>query len=145
MTFESHDTLRTAKSIINRLFHAIRHRRKQRIYRQLPQPTEILIESFLAIWMFSITGCLEAWIGDPILILFPVENARKISPEESYPFPPTRARPTVARFASRWISNAWDGDYLTLVGEERTICPYYDDYTSIFNEICFWRRVVFEP
>jgi hypothetical protein len=60
MTFESHDTFRTTKSIINRLFHAIRHRRKQCIYRQLPQPTEILIESFLAIWMFSITGCLEA-------------------------------------------------------------------------------------
>ena len=49
MTFESHDSLRTTKSIINRLFHTVRHCRKQRIYRQLPRPTEVPIESFLAI------------------------------------------------------------------------------------------------
>ena len=61
----------------------------------------IPIESFLAICTDSTTGCVMEWIGKPVDIEFPVENAKNKSPDESYPFPPTLESPTVARFARR--------------------------------------------
>ena len=48
------------------------------------------------------TGAEDGYAGDPTMILFTVEEARKMSPDESFPLPPTRPTPTVARFASRY-------------------------------------------
>lgn len=51
--------------------------------------------------MLSTIGIDDARMGDFTWMLLPVENAMKISPEESNPIPPALARPTVARLASR--------------------------------------------
>jgi hypothetical protein len=66
---------------------------------------------------------------------FPVEKAMKMSPEESYPLPPTLASPTVARFASLCRQSHGSGVNLALVWEERTVCPDNNNYTSVFGEM----------
>ena len=78
---------------------------------------------------------------------FPFENARKISPELSCPIAPTLARPTVARFARRKMSEkrSKQGKYLTLEGEKGTICTDDDDDASGFFERDFRSGLLLEP
>ena len=59
------------------------------------------IISFLVMFTALITGGEGSCRGKSLEIVFPVENARKISPEGPCPSQPTFASPTVARFASR--------------------------------------------
>jgi hypothetical protein len=69
-------------------------------------------------------GADGACICSPGERLFPVEKAMKMSPEESYPLPPTRARPTVARFARRYDKSSMTNSSILRIDEGEGDSPY---------------------